>query len=365
MPTKDNLAMPESPASNRIAFALSLLETGPHICPAEEPVQQPRSQRATRPLIWKRAACVQSGARGEFVLLAPIIFENDLTSLLIMSNLSPLDQGFQVCGYNMHTELQRLPVAKLRRVFFLHLLKTGGMTFRGILASIYGDSFHVCVNPSIESITASLAEFGCIEFHALPWQGDFVLMHGELAARRRWDLLEGADVFAIFREPVDQIVSLYFHILRKRAFVSRAFTANGIPFPESLEEFIEFPWHFNNQVAFLTGNYRFATKSELGLEDLVHAKEILTTLHVHAGLTERFADSVHIFETVTGQRIPGGLIENRNLNLSRPSLDEIPCYIKKRIEASSALDIELYKFARELFTRDLARCGPSPTYTFW
>jgi hypothetical protein len=265
----------------------------------------------------------------------------------------------------MHLEPQRLAVAKPRKVFFLHLLKTGGMTFRGILASIYGSSFHVCNNPSIDSITTSLAEFDCLEFHALPWQGDFVLMHGELAARNRWDLLEGADVFALFREPVDQMVSLYFHILRNRAFVGRAFTANGIPFPESLEEFVEAPWNFNNQVAFLTGNYRFATKSELGRLDLAHAKEILLRLSVHAGLTERFADSVHIFECVTGRRILSRTVENRNLNPSRPSLDDIPRYIRNRIEAASALDIELYEFARELFTKDLARCGPAPTYSFW
>jgi hypothetical protein len=257
----------------------------------------------------------------------------------------------------MHSEAQQSPVAKLRKVFFLHLLKTGGMTFRGILASIYGECFHVCVNPSLESITAAVAEFDCIEFHALPWKGDFILMHSELAARGRWDLLEGADVFAMFREPVDQIVSLYFHIVRKRAFV-------GMAFPESLEQFIELPWHFNNQVAFLTGNYRFTTKSELGHEDLAHAKDILLRLGVHAGLTERFADSMHIFETVTGRQIPGGTIQNRNLNPSRPSLEDIPCHIKKRIEASSALDIELYEFAREIFTRDLALCRSSPTYRF-
>lgn len=267
--------------------------------------------------------------------------------------------------FNMHSELQRLPVPKPRKVLFLHLLKTGGMTFRGILASIYGESFHVCANPSIESITTSLAEFDCLEFHARPWQGDFVLMHGELAARRRWDLLEGADVFAMFREPVDQIVSLYFHIARNRAFVSRSFTANGIPFPESLEEFVESPWQFNNQVAFLTGNYRFATKTDLGRGDLANAKDILLRLRVHAGLTERFAASVHIFETVTGRRIPGGTIENRNLNPIRPSLDDIPGHMKKRIEAASALDIQLYEFARELFAEDLARCGPTPTYSFW
>jgi hypothetical protein len=260
----------------------------------------------------------------------------------------------------MHSQPHGHPILNQpRKVVFLHLLKTGGMTFRSILLSIYGESFHVCDDPSIDSIADSLARFDCIEFHALPWQGDFVLMHGELAKRRRWDLLKEADIFTMFREPVDQMVSLYFHMIRKRAYVERAYQANNLPFPGSLEEFIESPWFFNNQLAFLTGNYRLATKSELGRQDLAEAKDILSRLQIHVGLTERYSDSVQIFEAVTGRRIGGRRIENRNQNPDRPPLKDIPDCIKKRIADQSALDIELYEFARELFTADLAQSGPA------
>jgi hypothetical protein len=256
------------------------------------------------------------------------------------------------------------PSNQSRKVVFFHILKTGGMTFRGMLSSIYGKSFHVCDDPSIQSVADSLAGFDCIEFHALPWQGDFALMHAELAKQRRWDLLEGADVFTMFREPVDQTISLYFHMVKKRAYVEPAYNANNIPFPESLEEFIDCPWHMNNQLAFLTGNYRMATKTELGREDLAEAKDILRRLQVHAGLTTRYSDSLHVFETVTGQRIPGRNVQIRNQNLDRPALEDIPRYIKEKIRDRSVLDFELYEFATGLFMDDFVRCGPPPLYEF-
>jgi hypothetical protein len=251
-----------------------------------------------------------------------------------------------------------------RKTVFFHLLKTGGITFRGVLASIYGDAFHVCDNPSIESVAASLEAFDAIEFHALPWNGDFALMHGELVRERRWDLLEGADVFTMFREPVDQVISLYFHTVRKRAYVEAAYAANNIPFPASLEAFTECPWHLNNQLAFLTGNYRFATKTTLSREDVTAAKSILLRLRTHVGLMERYSDSLHIFETVTGRQIHGRRVETRNRNTDRPVLEDIPAHVKARIRERSALDMELYEFARELFAKDLAACGPAPEYIF-
>lgn len=255
------------------------------------------------------------------------------------------------------------PSERPRKVLFLHVLKTGGMTFRRILSSIYGESFHVCDDPSIESITASLARFDCLEFHALPWRGDFALMHRELVRSARWDLLQGADLFTMVREPVDQVVSLYFHLVRKRAYVEPAYKANNVAFPESLEEFIDSPWHFNNQLAFLAGNYQLATKSKLTQEDLAGVKEFFVRLPVHVGLTERYSESLHVFETVTGHRIPGE-IEIRNRNVNRPLVEDIPVSLKRRIRDRSVLDIELYEFARELLAGEIARCGPAPRYSF-
>lgn len=250
------------------------------------------------------------------------------------------------------------------KTVFFHILKTGGMTFRGILSSVYGGAFHVCEDPSIDAIAGDLAEFDCLVFHTLPYRGNFFHMHAELARRRRWDLLAGRDVFTMFRDPVDQAISLYFHMVEKRSFIEPTYQANGLSFPESIEQYAESPWHFNNQLAFLIGKHQLASNEPLDAKDLAEGKDVLLRLHIHAGLMERYPDALCVFETVTGRQIPGRKIANLNRNPNRPSLDAIPYAVKEQIRRRSFLDIELYEFAKDLFEKDVAECGLAKVYSF-
>jgi len=251
-----------------------------------------------------------------------------------------------------------------RKAVFFHVMKTGGMTFRRILSTIYEDKFHIVENPEIESVENSLKSFDCIEFHTLPFQGDFFHMHANLAKQRRWDVLAGTDVFTMFREPVDQVVSQYYYLHHKRAFIEPAYKVNGMKFPETMEEYLDNPLHLNNQLAFLVGKYRMKPGDELTSTDLVDAKDMLIQLNVHAGLTERFSESLHVFETITGRRVPGGQILNQNQNPDRLPLEAISARTKDRIRELSNLDNALYSFARDIFMKDVAQCGKTRQYTF-
>ena len=251
-----------------------------------------------------------------------------------------------------------------RKVVFFHIMKTGGMTFRRILSSIYEDKFHVVENPEVESITKSLKNFDCIEFHTLPFQGDFYHMHTNLAQQRRWDVLAGADVFTMFRDPVDQVVSQFYYLHRKRELIEPAYKVNGMKFPETMDQYLDNPVHLNNQLAFLVGKYRMQPGNEVNSADLDAAREMLISLNVHPGLTERFSESIHIFETITGRRVPNGEVLNLNQNPDRLPLESISARTKDRIRELSALDNALYSFARDIFMKDVAQCGRTRQYTF-
>ena len=116
------------------------------------------------------------------------------------------------------------------------------------------------------------------------------------------------------------------------------------------------------QTAFLAG------KSQLGqpvdAADLAQAKQLLTDLRTHVGLTERFSDSVHIFEQVTGLRIPGGTIVNRNRAPAAAARTVVSESIKEKIHRQTAFDLELYDFGRKLFLAESARFGPAPEYRY-
>ena len=250
------------------------------------------------------------------------------------------------------------------KAVFFHVMKTGGMTFRRVLSSIYGESFHVVENPEIDAVAKSLKSFDCIEFHTLPYNGDFVHMHANLALQRRWDVIQGANIFTMFREPVDQVVSQFFYMQQQRSLIEPAYKANGVPFPETIDQYLDNPIHLNNQLAFLVGKYRLKPGNEIAGEDLEIAREMIVKLNIHPGLTERFSESLHIFETITGRRVPGGKILNQNQNPDRLPLAAISAKTKDRIRALSWFDNELYAFARDIFMKDVALCGKTRQYTF-
>ena len=251
-----------------------------------------------------------------------------------------------------------------KKAVFLHVMKTGGMTFRRILSSIYGDSFHVVENPEIEAVESALSKYDCVEFHTSYYQGDYVHMHSRLMTQKRWDVLAGTDIFAMFRDPVDQVISQFYYMQQQRALIEPAYLLNGVKFPETVEQYLENPVHVNNQLAFLVGKYRLNPGNDVTRDDLEMVKEMMVRLNVHAGLTERFAESLHVFETITGRKVPGGQILNQNQNAERLPLQAIPAGTKDLIRSMSSLDNELYSFARDLFMKDVALCGPTRQYTF-
>ena len=249
------------------------------------------------------------------------------------------------------------------KIVFLHVAKTGGSTFRRIVSAVYGDSFHTCRDRSIEDIAATLAKYDAVEFHGVTTTTEWFRPFGEIIRLGRWDLLENVQVFTMLRDPVDRYLSNYYYMVSRREFTEAAMANHGYKFPESLEEMMSWPASFNFQIDFLLGNPAKAGVP-VTREDLEAVKEMFRRLNVHVGLTERFAESTHIFEAITGRHVPGNLIRNTNRNPNRPALESIPEETRNLIRERSALEQELYDFGTELFLADLARCGPIKEFQF-
>jgi len=252
-----------------------------------------------------------------------------------------------------------------RKVVFLHIAKTGGTTFRGILQAVYGSGFRYCDVPAIAAIRDDLAIFNCIELHIVqPDAGSrSILAHAEILAQQAWSLFRDAEIFLMLRDPVDQAISQFSHNLRIRELVEPMYRAAGARFPECIEDLFADARHFNHQLRYLCDKL-YETTSTISLEDLATTKEWLVQSNVHVGLTERFGDSLHIFESITRQRIPRGIVELRNKSMNRPPPSALTPAIAARIRCESALDNELYAFGKKLFEAELARFGPAPKYDF-
>ena len=250
-----------------------------------------------------------------------------------------------------------------RGMAFIHVMKTGGMTFRSLLSALYGSQFHVCESPDLPSIEADLARYQCVEFHVHQTGSQWCYLHRDIVQKRRWDLLNGRDIFVMFRDPVDQVLSMYYFMVKIRKQIEPSMTAAGIPFPESINDFLDRPGNLNNQLGFLVGKTQQEC-ADVNPHDVALAKEMLVCLRAHVGLTERYADSLHIFEQVTGNIIPGRNIANRNENAARPPAYAVSSKVRDRIRELNAFDIELYQFAKQVFEQEHAFYGPTPAFNF-
>src|SRR5215213_3889428 len=105
-------------------------------------------------------------------------------------------------------------LARRPKVAVFHIPKTGGMTIREMLVRLYGTGFHVCERPELPAISRDVRQYDCIEFHTIPCDGEFVQPHREIVRQDRWDVLGGAELFCMLREPVGAYVSLYYDAVR-------------------------------------------------------------------------------------------------------------------------------------------------------
>lgn len=254
-------------------------------------------------------------------------------------------------------------VAPLPQVAFIHITKTGGSTFRDILQKLYGSSFHFCVDPNIASLESVLSRFQAVELHRVTSITKNFFVHQQLVEQKRWDLLAGIPVFAMFRDPVAHYLSYYNYAAQRRDIVEPILNAQGLKFPESLAEFMTWDHTYNQQMASFLGKSDAAVPS-FSRTDLDAAKEMLIELRVRVGLTERFGESMHIFETVTGLQIPGRRIRNKNRSAASTVREPLAADVADTIRQRCALDQELYDFSKQLFLRDLELCGPVPEYSF-
>ena len=143
---------------------------------------------------------------------------------------------------------------------------------------------------------------------------------------------------------------------RSKPEVMRSFEKAGLSVPNSLQDFINVPFA-NLQLGDLLGNHQLKSGKAVVDSDLEYAKHLLTTLNVNIGITERYSESLRIFETVTGKRIPNRIIEIKNQNPSRSAATKVNEQTRKQIREKNHLSQQLYEYALQRFEEQFAACG--------
>jgi hypothetical protein len=153
--------------------------------------------------------------------------------------------------------------------------------------------------------------------------------------------------FTFLREPVDRTLSHYYAI---RA-VGGAYRLPPLPPDPTLDDALAAGYiHDNLHTRMLSGDPE--PFGEVTDEMLEQAKRNLHDELVFFGLTERFDESLVLAKRRLGLRSILYRSSGR-VNPARPRGDEIPAELRRAAERCNRYDIELYRYAKELFPEQL------------
>jgi hypothetical protein len=149
--------------------------------------------------------------------------------------------------------------------------------------------------------------------------------------------------FTFLREPADRTLSHYFAIREH----GRGYQLPPLPAEATVEDALERGYiHDNVQTRMLSGLAE--PFGEVDQEMLERAKDNLREELVFFGLTERFDESLVLAKRRLGFRSILYKTSGR-VNVNRARGDEVPAELREAAQACNRYDIELYRYAEQLF----------------
>lgn len=234
------------------------------------------------------------------------------------------------------------------QLIFIHIPKTAGSSF---LSTV--------VKPNLDSEEVYRVSGGILSLlrrRALMQARHVSLVSGHVPYGIHFLTGQSAQYITFLRDPLDRAVSWYYWIkAMERVDLFRRHPLRNYADSVSIKEFYENRKHSNEQTRYLAGPLSKGLYALWPFErlDRWHLKRAKNHLKSFAcfGLKEYFNTSIDLFQH-TFEWPERMNVERRRKTRKRPSLDEIrdiaPSVITE-LRAHHQLDLELYRFAKDLF----------------
>lgn len=237
-----------------------------------------------------------------------------------------------------------------RPLIFIHIPKAAGTTLQEIVVRQFpgGRGFR---------FTGDTQQWN--DFRALPpdERARFDVVHGHVHFGIHEYLPDPATYITMLRDPVDRVVSHYHYVMTNpghylyKKIAGGSFTLHDYAVTRASHELD------NDQVRWLCSRHHFDVPvGQVSRQMVDEAKWNLENCFSVVGIMERFNESLECLRAAFGWRdvAPSS---SRNVNKSRPRLNDIPPPTLDAIRQINRFDIELYDFAVGLFEEQLARLG--------
>ncbi|MGM0876126.1 MAG: sulfotransferase family 2 domain-containing protein [Bacillota bacterium] len=220
-------------------------------------------------------------------------------------------------------------------LIFMHIPKTGGVTLANILEK--HSSKYVTYN--YKQGGGLLPQGVCLLKDQLK-TADALGGHFFFGAHRY--LSRPCTYITMLRNPIERVISEYYFI-RRRPQNPIHNQVNKM----SLEEYVD------SNLA--PGNYQTIFACGDQVPNLNNAIENLNQFFSVVGITELFDQTIHLMQKQFGWKNVG--YSKMNATANRPTEDQIPKEVLKKIKSKNELDFELYFYFRKRLEKKVKRLG--------
>ncbi|MFG0283442.1 MAG: sulfotransferase family 2 domain-containing protein [Phycisphaerales bacterium JB039] len=240
-------------------------------------------------------------------------------------------------------------------LIFVHIPKTGGRTLEDILRRVYLPTG--AKHFEFEGGRECHDRFIRIPLHL---RDEFDLLDGHCHYGLHRRLSRPATYLTVLREPVDRVLSLYYYIHQCGGlhYMYEQVVKGGVTLHEYVEMLLSVEVD-NGQVRALNPEMLWdVPNGQVRRPMLEDAKRNLEHGFASFGLTERFDESLILFQRALGWRDMDLRYRRQNVTASRPKPAEVERRTLDLIREINQYDIELYEFAVDLFAERVRLQGP-------
>ena len=235
---------------------------------------------------------------------------------------------------------------------FVHIPKTAGTTMTQVLQRNYRQprTFYLGAN-----VQPKIAQFQALTARQ---QRSYQLVVGHMSFGLHAYLAEPRPYryFTMLRDPIERVLSFYYFIKRTPAhYLHDPVATENLSIPDFLA-FQDSYMARNGQTRFLCGRDVMPYYGQVEADALAEAKTHIREHIAVTGLTERFDESLLLYQHAFGWKQLH--YTRQNVTSKRTGLHELPADALAAIRAHNALDLELYAFAQGVFEEQIAAYGP-------